>query len=292
MVDNCDAFYLVEENDTCETVAAKNGISATEFLAWNPNVGGAACNGLWTDAYVCVSIIGHTPSPTEPDNGIATPTPTQPGMVSNCDLFYKVVTGDTCETIAAKNGISTTQFLTWNTKIGGAACNGLWADAYVCVSTIGHTPSPTNPGNGITTPTPTQAGMVSNCDAFHHVVSGDTCATIASKHGVTVAQLAAWNNVGGTGCPGLWADVYLCVSIIGHTPTPTDPGNGIATPSPIQEGMTKNCKTFHKVASGDTCASIASRFRISTAQFISWNPAAKSGCTGLWANTYACVAVL
>jgi hypothetical protein len=76
-------------------------------------------------------------------------------MVSNCDAFYKVASGDTCDSIAAKNGISATQFRQWNTNVGGTACTGLWLDAYVCVSIIGHNPTPTNPGNGIATPTPT-----------------------------------------------------------------------------------------------------------------------------------------
>ncbi|KAK4247525.1 hypothetical protein C7999DRAFT_14483 [Corynascus novoguineensis] len=292
MVDDCDAFYLVEQGDSCDTIASKNGISVTEFLKWNTNIGGRVCNGLWADAYVCVSVIGHTPTPTNPGNGIETPTPTQPGMVNNCDAFYEVVTGDSCDSIASENGISVAEFLEWNTEVGGKACSGLWAGAYVCVSIIGHTPTPTDPGNGIATPTPTQPGMVSNCDAFYEVILGDSCATIAAKNGVTVDQLAKWNDVGGTACTGLWANAYICVSIIGHTPTPADPGNGIATPSPIQDGMTKNCKTFHKVAASDTCASIASKYKITTAQFIKWNPAAKSDCTGLWANTYACVAVL
>jgi LysM repeat protein len=290
MVDNCDAFYKVVTGDSCDSIAAKNGISVEQFRSWNTNIGGTACNGLWADAYVCVSVIGHTPTPTNPGNGIATPSPTQPGMVSNCDAFYKVVTGDSCDSIAAKNGITAAQLSSWNNV--GTACNGLWADAYVCVSIIGHTPTPTNPGNGIATPSPTQPGMVSNCDAFYRIVTGDSCDSIASKNGISVAQLASWNSVGGTACNGLWANTYICVSIIGHTPTPTNPGNGISTPSPIQDGMTRNCKTFHRVVAGDSCATIASRYRITTAQFISWNPAARSDCTGLWANTYACVAVL
>ncbi|KAI1860817.1 uncharacterized protein JN550_011279 [Neoarthrinium moseri] len=300
MVENCDAFYLVQSGDNCEVIASKNGISVTQFLTWNTDIGGSACNGLWAEAYVCVSVIGHTPATpttTKPGNGIATPTPTQPGMVDNCDAFYKVASGDNCDVIAAKNGITTSQFLQWNTEVGGTACNGLWAEVYVCVSVIGHTPTPTTskPGNGIATPTPTQPGMVANCDAFHKVVSGDSCATIASKNGITVTQLAAWNDVGGTSCPGLWLDVYVCVSIVGHTPatpTTTRPGNGVATPTPTQSGMTPNCKSFHFVATGENCATIASKYKISTTQFINWNPAVGSGCAGLWANTYACVAVL
>jgi Pyruvate/2-oxoacid:ferredoxin oxidoreductase gamma subunit len=42
-----------------------------------------------------------------------------PGIVDNCDGFYKVSSGDQCGTIAAKHGISVAQFQSWNTEING-----------------------------------------------------------------------------------------------------------------------------------------------------------------------------
>ena len=38
-------------------------------------------------------------------------------------------------------------------------------------------------------------------------------------------------------------------------------------------GMTKNCKSFYFVKSGDSCSKIASAQKITVQQFISWNPA-------------------
>jgi hypothetical protein len=135
--------------------------------------------------------------------------------------------------------------------------------------------------------------MVSNCDAFYKVVTGDTCDSIAAKNGISVDQLHAWNtDIGGAACSGLWANTYVCVSVIGHTPSPTTLSNGLATPSPVQDGMTRSCKTFNWVVAGDTCAAIARRYGITAAQFAAWNPAVGSDCTRLWDNTYACVGVL
>ena len=293
MVDDCDEFYFVKEGDSCAAIADSHGITIQQFLEWNPKVGGAACTGIWLDTYVCVSIIGHEPTPTDPDNGIETPQPTQPGMVKNCDAFHLVESGDSCAAIAESNGITVQQFLEWNPKVGGAACTGLWLDTYVCVSIIGHEPTPTDPGNGIETPLPTQPGMVDNCDEFHLVESGDSCATISEKSRITVEEFLKWNpEVGGTACTGLWLDAYVCVSVIGHEPTPTNPGNGIETPTPIQDGMTPNCKKFHFIKKGQTCEDIVSQHGITLANFIKWNPAAGKDCKGLWAETYACVAVL
>jgi hypothetical protein len=134
-------------------------------------------------------------------------------MVSNCDAFYKVASGDTCDSIAAKNGISATQFRQWNTNVGGTACNGLWLNAYVCVSTIGHTPTTTR-GNGVATPTPTQSGMVNNCNRFHFVGTGQNCDSIARQYGTTVATFVRWNPAAGSNCAGLWSNTYACVGVM------------------------------------------------------------------------------
>lgn len=129
--------------------------------------------------------------------------------------------------------------------------------------------------------------MVNNCDAFYLVKAGDSCAGIASAHGISLAQFQAWNPSAGTTCSGLWADAYACVSIIGvdATPTTTQTGNGVATPAPTQSGMVSNCNKFHFVEAGQTCSTIASSYGIGLRQFTEWNPAAKSDCSGLWAST-------
>ena len=61
------------------------------------------------------------------------------------------------------------------------------------------------------------------------------------------------------------------------------------TPSPIQDGMVGNCNRFHWVADGQDCATIAALYSITVSQFVQWNPAAKSDCSGLWARTVSCL---
>lgn len=241
------------------------------------------------------------PTPTD-GNGVETPLPTQPGMVDDCDDFYFVEVGDSCAAIALEHGISQAQFVEWNPSVG-SDCAGLWADAYVCVGRIGATPTTTtttttSAGNGITTPTPTQPGMIGNCDDFYLVQPGDTCAAIASSHGISQTQFQNYNPSVGADCSGLGANAYVCVHRIG-TPTNPDPtttttssGNGVATPTPIQDGMVSNCGRFHFVVQGDICASIAATYGITTANFVRWNPAVKNDCSGLWAETYACVGLI
>lgn len=79
------------------------------------------CSNLWLDYYICIHVPGsttttpETPEPTE-DPG-SSPTPQMPGIVDNCDEYYKVASGDNCETISKSYGISTAQFKSWNTKV-------------------------------------------------------------------------------------------------------------------------------------------------------------------------------
>ncbi|GJC97762.1 lysM domain-containing protein [Colletotrichum higginsianum] len=236
-----------------------------------------------------------TTTTTAPRNGITTPTPTQATIVDNCDALYFVIAGDHYEAIASKHGITVAQFQAWDPSIG-VTCTGLWANAYACVSVVGHTlsnPLPattTTAGNSIATPTPIQPNMVGNCDLFYKVKSGDTCAIVASSNGITVQQITTWNPSVKSDCTALWLDYYICTSIVGHTPT--TPGNGIQTPTPIQSGITISCKSFHFVTSGQTYQVITTRYGITQADFFKWNPAVKADCTGMWANAYVCVAVL
>ncbi|KGO65557.1 Peptidoglycan-binding Lysin subgroup [Penicillium italicum] len=268
----------VDGTIACADVPFQWGISMEDFLLWNPSITADCGNYLTGQSYCVEAPTATTPGTKEPaltsSNGVETPQPTQPGMVDDCDSFYLTKAGDSSTTIASKHGISKQQFLNWNPSVGSDS-TGLWADTYVCVGLIGTThasASATSTGNGIATPTPTQPGMADNCDGFYLAKTGESCAAIASKHGISRQQLLSWNP-----------------SIATMT---TTTGNGIPTPTPIQDGMVGNCEKFHFVIKGDVCVSIASKYSITVADFIKWNPAVNSDCTGILAHTYACVGLI
>jgi hypothetical protein len=235
------------------------------------------------------------PSTTLPANGIATPSPTHPGMMaSNCNKFTKVNAGDTCNNISFFNGpIATEDFVLWNTGVGGRDCRSLQAGTYVCIGLIpGGTP--TKPGNGIATPAPVHPGMVTNCKKFTKVNAGSSCDSIAFFNGpISTEEFVLWNTgVGGRACKGLQVDTYVCVGLIPGG-TPTNPGNGIATPAPVHPGMVTNCKKFTKVNAGDSCDSIAFfNGPISTENFVKWNTGVGGReCRGLQVGAYVCIGV-
>lgn len=301
MVGNCNAFHFVAQGEACGTALRSTGISLVELFAWNPSVN-ADCTGLWAGVYVCVGVIGSdqtttlppSATTTAPGGGVQTPQPTQPGMVDNCEKFAFVNPGDSCSAIASRNGITPQQLAQWNTGVGDQ-CQSMWANVYVCVAVAGPQPatSTTTGSAAIQTPQPTQPGMVANCNKFTFVKPGDTCSAIINGSGITLQQFIQWNSGVGDQCQAMWANSWVCISVGGATPTQApQPGNGVQTPTPTQSNMTRNCKSFHLVQPGQGCWAIANQYGISVDDFIRWNPDAKPDCSGLWANTYACVAVL
>ncbi|KAL1962645.1 hypothetical protein VTN77DRAFT_9279 [Rasamsonia byssochlamydoides] len=210
-------------------------------------------------------------------------------MTTSCDAFHLVESGDT-QSIASVWTSSTPEIQRLVT------CRDLELGTYVCVDVLGSNSSSTTttaPGNTISTPSPIQTGMVTDCDKFYDVQSGDTCAGIASQEGIPLSSLYAWNPAVGTSCADLYLSYYICVGVVATSTTssPTSTSSGVVTPTPTQTGMVTDCDQFYLVQSGDTCASIVSAENISLSDFYSWNPAVGSSCQSLWLGYYVCVGV-
>lgn len=218
--------------DTCESLAFSWGIPVDLFATLNP---GVACPNLEAGKSYCVvgehirdvtpttstasqpqgtTTSASTTTQTSTSSGStttsATPSiyPTMPGIAPNCDRFYKVKSGDTCESVASSNGITIDQLRAWNTEIN-ADCTNLWLDYYICTqvpgaelpSTTSAAPSPTH--------SPTLPGAVLNCDKLYKIVSGDTCENVCAKNAITVDQFRSWNtqiNPGMSHPPGFLLD--------------------------------------------------------------------------------------
>ncbi|QPH01784.1 hypothetical protein C2857_005987 [Epichloe festucae Fl1] len=231
--ESCDNFVI--EKSYCVEASNEPEVPRPVSSTTSSTMSSAVQSSTTTSSTTSSNSSTTVSTTTQKDNGIPTPTPTQPGMVDNCDKFHKVQSGDTCDKIANSQGITVSEFTTWNADIGGQACTGLWRDTYVCVSVIGHEPKPTpsKPDNGIAiaTPSPFQP------------------------------------DIGGEACTGLWLDTYVCVSVIDYKPTPL-----------TQPGIEKSCNKLHKAVAGDTCQKIVDRYGdLALAEFYKWNPAVGNG---------------
>lgn len=128
----CTLWYTVQSGDTCASIDAAYSIMLSQFRAWNLYID-EICDNLWVGYSYFVSGPQSPTSASATSSAIATPTPTQTGMVSGCQKFYEAVSGDGCSSIASANGITTDQFISWNPAVG-SDCSSLWAGYWYCIS--------------------------------------------------------------------------------------------------------------------------------------------------------------
>jgi hypothetical protein len=223
-------------------------------------------------------------------------------MVSNCNKFHWIAKNVNCDQVISYQKITRADFVKWNPTVLDD-CRGMWAEVNVCVGVIGGSPAPapatttTTAGNGVQTPQPTQPGMVGNCNKFHWIAKNVNCDQVISYQKITRADFVKWNPTVLDDCRGMWAEVNVCVGVIGGSTAPaptttTTAGNGIQTPQPIQPGMVSNCKKFHWIANSNVkCADVISYQKITLADFAKWNPGVGADCRNMWSGVNQCVGV-
>ncbi|MGD9932265.1 MAG: LysM domain-containing protein [Dehalococcoidia bacterium] len=119
-------------------------------------------------------------------------------------------------------------------------------------------------GGGTTT-----AGTGTNQAQTHTVAAGETCAEIASRYGISVADLIRVNRTINADCTNLRQGENLRIPSAAPTAA-----SGTPTPGGSASGRT------HTVAAGDTCADIAASFGVSVEALITAN-GLDADCTNL-----------
>ena len=118
--------------------------------------------------------------------------PVPSGTITDCTYFADAQTGDTCQSIADAWGITLQQFITYNPSVGSDCSNLVVGDSYCVEENYGRGPSSTSTSTPSTTtatttgkPSPTQSGLIANCNNFYKVQSGDYCQKIVDAYGDT-----------------------------------------------------------------------------------------------------------
>ena len=187
------------------------------------------------------------------NDGITTPSPTQPGIAPNCDKFHLVQSGDTCSSIASRYGITLQDFYNWNKGVG-SQCESLWLGTYCCVHVLSFLRHPS-------TPTVENVNTHRCSMQMNEIRLTELCSRSQRLHRPSQEwSVAALNSTKASNPQWL----------IAHIVEPQVSDSSI-------------------VVTGDICSSICAKYGISLSDFYSWNPGVGSECQGLWLNTYCCV---
>ena len=118
----------------------------------------------------------------------------------------QIVSGDSCGILAARCGITPSQFTSFNPQ--ASLCSTLVPGNSVCCSAGNTSVSSAQPSN-------------SNACNTYTIKFGDYCDQIAPKYGISVAELESYNSQtwGWSGCNALQPERLICVSS-GQPPMP------------------------------------------------------------------------
>ncbi|KAF2223855.1 hypothetical protein BDZ85DRAFT_236355 [Elsinoe ampelina] len=243
---------------SCEEATGFFEISMEQFLTWNPSMAIAddnsttptakdGCSIAPSSSY-CMGIASPTPQAT---TTTAPPSPRGAGEIDGCQAWFQARLN--CESHLALARLTIDALYKYNPSVG-PDCRGFVLGTYYCWSTgdeqdsepppsttggsptttTGRSPTTTAPTGGVVTPTPTQSGMVSGCDKFHKVVSGDGCWAIANDNQISLDDFYAWNPAVGSDCAALLLDFNVCVgrSSASTVGPPSSTRGTSAAPSP------------------------------------------------------------
>ncbi|ERS96514.1 uncharacterized protein SPSK_01129 [Sporothrix schenckii 1099-18] len=260
---NCNNFHLVVKGDSCSKIESSYGVSAADFLTWNPALQ-SNCLGLLTGYYVCVGVPGGT-------------TAVQPSSLP-ISTTSKATTSSTI--VTSRTTSSTSKTSTASTVLPISTTSKATTSSTIVKSKTTSSTSKTSTAS--TVPSPLQPGTFDNCTAYHLVVAGDSCSAIETAAGISSAQFATWNSGVNADCTNIDVGYYLCVG----------GGGGVvsAIPSPLQPGTFDNCTAYHLVVAGDSCSAVETAAGISSAQFATWNSGVNADCTNIQVGHYLCIA--
>ncbi|MGO2267219.1 LysM peptidoglycan-binding domain-containing protein, partial [Vagococcus salmoninarum] len=174
-----------------------------------------------------------------------TNSPSQPKPPTNAPsntTTHTVVSGDTLSRIANRYKVTVGNLKSWNNLKSDLIIVGQRLQ-------VKGTNSPSQPKPPTNAPSNTTT---------HAVVSGDTLSGIASRYGVSIANLKTWN--------GLKSDLIF----VGQRLTVKRASGGTNT-TPNQPNVNQGSTNTYTVVSGDTLSRISSRHNVSVANLKAWN---------------------
>ncbi|CAD6900487.1 unnamed protein product [Tilletia controversa] len=224
---NCGGITTVASGQGCSDIATKSNTTVANLRTLNPNIN-VNCTNIYAGEVLCVK-----------------PRPPTPTWYQTCTSQYSVVVGDTCNKIAAKLSLTTTQLLGLNSAL---SCSALQVGQMLC----GFRPS------------------VSVCPQPVFIKSADTCYGLASNVSMSLPEWQSLNtfNNASVACDALPIGNIVCQAQ-GNASLPAVSGTN--------PGSVPLCSTCDKSKS---CCSQYSICAPLWSDFCSRNNTCQSNCQG------------
>jgi hypothetical protein len=256
----------VTSTDTCSSLIKLSGTGVNDvmFSSWNPTIGNA-CRNLYAMAgkYICISPPGQT-TPFAPIGTTATPS-------TSAGSSYTW-------TPAPDAATSSSNFTT------------IWDFPTEAIPIATATLAPNGDPTAVRARTSHCAFLGEDTDKWDEGLADD-------EYHLRSSDL-------GQECIDAWDPYCYPVTTGPILPSPTDiasscyptvstiiPQGFVKPPAPINLGTSDDCNKWHVVVIGDTCTRLESKYKISHASFMAWNPSLTNACNNLRTEMAYCVRV-
>ncbi|TPX09630.1 uncharacterized protein E0L32_009231 [Thyridium curvatum] len=325
----CRSWHLVNSGDTCQSIVNRNGgdITLDDLQQWNPTLG-SDCSGLSPLLQQFQTLTGASQTSAggdkcdHPESDLLYAAD---NYLRGLCLHAIANTGGHAERLPVVlsrpsplqfGSFQASDFMKWNPSVG-SDCGGLEMGLYYCVAIDG-TPSTRTAPFSATTTAASSTSLPKGCADTWFVGVDDTCQSITDYKNIPLASFIKWNPQlnahNSTDCQ-VAPNTYVCVGssdgatttdLFSSTATGTATSStsstrttssstttrvAVSTPAPTQAGMVQGCMRFYYVEEGDGCWQIVHDANIDLGTFLSWNPGAKSDCSGLWLHSYCCIGI-
>jgi len=233
--------YKIRSGDSLATIASRHNVSVDDLRAWNGIRGSSIRAG---ETLLIRDQPGAAPARAAAPQA---PPPAAPTAAAPSDGRYKIRPGDNLGAIAETFGVTASDLRDWNKMRGSRIVAG----DYLIVRPPSSAPAARPSSPAVTAQAASAASSPSN-PGLHIVRSGDTLGAIATRYGVSVSDLRAWNGIRGSRLD------------IGQKIVTVAPRAGNSGGSSAGDGT-------YRIRNGDTLAVIADRFNVSVKDLMSWN---------------------
>lgn len=180
------ASYTVKPGDTLWSISKQHQTTISQLKSWN----NLSSDLIYPNQVLQINKSSTSTKTTKTSSSSSTAKAASSSKTST----YTVAKGDTLSKIAAKHGISLTNLMKWNKLSTTLIYPGDKLYVSNPSSSVSNTSKNTQTKTTQTATAQTKSNQQSN-QATYTVKSGDTLSKIASRHGVSVANLKQWNNL-------------------------------------------------------------------------------------------------